>query len=169
MATDILVAYATKHGSTREVAETVAAQLGELGLTVELLPVRDVTGVERYGAVVIGAPLYMGRWLGDARRFLHHNREGLARTPFAVFALGPVADTEEQFAAARTQLERALGKEHELEPAEVAVFGGVIHQAEQHFPFSRMPEADIRDWDAIRVWVLGLPEALGLRTAQRAS
>ncbi len=160
MATDVLVAYATKHGSTREVAETVAEELH-----AELCELGDANCLDGYRAVVIGAPLYMGRWHRDAHRFL--KRHG-AELPFAVFALGPLHDTEEEIRASRKQLDKALARYPELRPVSVAVFGGVVDPATLRFPFNHMPAGDARNWDAIRAWARGLGGALGERDGDRA-
>src|SRR6266700_5866579 len=66
----ILIAYASKHGSTREVADVIAAELEPSGLEVEVRPARAVEDPGAYDAVVLGAPLYMGRWHKEARTFL---------------------------------------------------------------------------------------------------
>jgi menaquinone-dependent protoporphyrinogen oxidase len=63
----VLVAYATKHGSTREVAEAIAARLRENGLDADLRCAADVEAVDDYASVVVGGSIYMGRWHGDAR------------------------------------------------------------------------------------------------------
>jgi menaquinone-dependent protoporphyrinogen oxidase len=81
----ILVAYATRHGSTAEVAEAVAAELR--GPDVEVT-VKQITGglrAEAYDAVVVGAPMIMG-WHKDAGRFLRRNASALAGRPTACFA-----------------------------------------------------------------------------------
>ena len=90
MAIDVLVAYATKHGTTEEVAEAITEELKGLGLEVELRRLRKVRGLDGYRAVVIGAPLYAGRWQKDARKFLKRHGKALEELPVAVFALGPV-------------------------------------------------------------------------------
>jgi menaquinone-dependent protoporphyrinogen oxidase len=59
MPDSVLVAYATRSGSTREIAEVIAATLREHGLEVDLKPARDVRTLEGYRAVVLGAPLFM--------------------------------------------------------------------------------------------------------------
>lgn len=62
----VLVAYATKYGSTQEVAEAIAATLREGGVGVDIQPMRGVRALEKYGAVVLGAPIYLGKWHKDA-------------------------------------------------------------------------------------------------------
>ena len=91
----ILVAYATRSGSTREVAEQIAETLRSSGMEVSVQPARQVRTLEGTSAVVLGAPLYLGRWLKDARRFLKRHRDSLANRQVAIFALGPLEDTEE--------------------------------------------------------------------------
>jgi menaquinone-dependent protoporphyrinogen oxidase len=146
----ILVAYASKHGSTREVAEAVAGTLRETGASVEVEPASEVADVAAYDAVVLGAALYMGRVHKDARAFLKGHALALEHRPFAVFAMGPLKMESKDVAGSRHQLDHALAKYPDLHPFAVEIFGGVIHQDEQHFPFNHMPEGDARDWDAIR-------------------
>jgi menaquinone-dependent protoporphyrinogen oxidase len=152
MAPTILVAFATKHGSTREVAEVVAGRLREHDVRTDVLPAADVHGLEPYEAVVLGGALYAGRWHGDARRFLRRHRRALGDRPLAVFALGPLTEKEEDMAGSRAQLDRALGTFEALHPVAVAVFGGVVDPAKLRFPFSHMPATDARDWERIRAW-----------------
>jgi menaquinone-dependent protoporphyrinogen oxidase len=152
MSKPLLVAYATKHESTHEVAEAVAVRLRERGLEAEVRLARDVGTLAPYGGVVIGGALYMGRWHGDARRFLSHHRDELAVLPLAVFAMGPLTTKDEDVADSRKQLDHALAKEPRLEPVTIAIFGGVVDPAKQHFPFTHMDASDARDWEAIRAW-----------------
>ncbi len=148
----ILVAYATKRGSTREVAESVAATLCALGLEAECRPAAEVEDLDGYAAVVLGGALYMGRWHADARDFLKRHRRLLAALRLAVFAMGPRTLAESDVEESHEQLDNALAMVPELEPVSVAVFGGVVDPAELRFPFNRMPASDARDWDAIHVW-----------------
>ena len=157
---EILIAYATKHGSTHEVAEAIAGWLAEAGVETHTLPASRVHDLDEFDAVVLGAPLYMGRWHGDARAFVRRHREALAAKPFAVFALGPLEDTEAQWRGARAQLDKALSG---VSPVAVGLFGGTIVPETLHFPFSTMAAGDLRDWDDIREWAATLPELLGIR------
>jgi menaquinone-dependent protoporphyrinogen oxidase len=158
----VLVGYATRYGSTQEVAEAVAETLREGGLTVELEPLRDVRTLEGYDAVVLGASLYMYRWHKDARRFLSRHRKALEERPVAVFALGPVHDPhdEEEWQDSRAQLDRALAKYSWFKPIAVEVFGGKFDPALLRFPLNlfagKEPASDIRDWVAIRTWANNL-------------
>ena len=148
----LLVAYATKHGSTKEVAEAIALARRECGDVVDVLPAADVRDLEGYDGVVLGGSLYMGRWHRDARAFLKRHRHALRSLPLAVFAIGPKTLAEADVAGARGQLDAALRKVPDVTPASVAIFGGVIDPSKLRFPFSRLPASDARDWNAIRSW-----------------
>jgi menaquinone-dependent protoporphyrinogen oxidase len=88
-APNVLVAYASKHGTTREVAEFVAHTLERRGLTVEVEEAGRVNTVAHYDAVVVGGDLYMGKLHKDARRLLERHREELAGVALAVFGMVP--------------------------------------------------------------------------------
>ena len=152
-----LVAYATRYGSTEEVAAEIARVLREDGAEVELACMRDVRGLDGYALVVLGAPLYMGRLLREARSFLKRNKVSLAAVPHAVFALGPVGDKEGVEDESRAQFERALAEVPELDPVAVALFWGVIRPERMRFPFNRMPAGDWRDWGEIHRFAESLP------------
>jgi len=80
----VLVAYATRHGSTAEVAEWVAEELRDAGAEVDVSPVDARPRVGDYQAVVLGGPMIMG-WHKAARRFLRAHAGTLATMPTALF------------------------------------------------------------------------------------
>jgi menaquinone-dependent protoporphyrinogen oxidase len=151
-----LVAYASKHGSTEDVAREIASTLRRGGNIVYVHDAETVADLSGYDAVVLGGALYMGRWHRDARAFVQLHHEALARVRFAVFALGPASMDKE--AGSLKQLQHALDHAH-VEPDTVAIFGGVVDPAKLRFPFNHMPKIDARDWPAIERWAL---EVLGL-------
>jgi len=147
-----LVAYATKHGSTHEVAEAVAERMSAYGIATFVRPAGEVAALDGYESVVLGSAIYMGRLHPDARDFMRRHRRGLAARPFAVFAMGPRTLSDEDVARSHNQLGAALVKESTLHPCTTAVFGGVYDPVDHHFPFNRMAASDARDWRAIRAW-----------------
>ncbi|MCZ7662501.1 MAG: flavodoxin [Thermoleophilia bacterium] len=166
----VLVAYATRYGSTREVAEAVSAALEGAGVPTEVRAAREVDSLEGYTAVVLGGALYFFRWHRDARKFLSRHRRTIGRLPVAVFGLGPINDTNEEYEGSRRHLDKALGKKSWFSPVSVAVFGGRLDPAGLRFPHNnpamkKLPPSDIRDWDAIRSWAEALPAAFGLRAS----
>jgi len=167
MSTSVLVAYATRYGSTEEVANTVGDVLREAGLEVAVRPARDVRGLDGYDAVVIGAAFYMYRWHRAARRFLSRHREALEERPVAIFALGPTEEPEDEDAweESRAQLDKVLTKSPWLEPIDAVMLGGKFDPATLPFPINKLagsePASDIRDWDAIRAWANSVAEQLG--------
>lgn len=153
----VLVAYATRHGSTREVAVDIAGTLQALGADVELREARDVRGPDGFvrglpgswSLVVLGAPLYSGRWHRDAHRFLRRHRKDLAGVPVAVFGMGPRSPDAAAWRRAQEQLDRAVAKHKWLTPTAVEVFGGVD-------PPGTHPRRDLRDWTQIEAWAAGI-------------
>jgi menaquinone-dependent protoporphyrinogen oxidase len=156
----LLVAYGSKHGSTREVAEALAKKLAEGEREVELRRAADVENLTHYDAVVLGGSLYFGRWHEDAARFLAKHRRELSELQVAVFAIGPKTAEPKDLAESRAQLDKALRKAPEVAPTSVAVFGGAIEPTKLRFPLSRIPASDARDWDAILAWA----DAIGTTT-----
>ena len=160
-----LVAYATKHGSTREVADAIGERLRERGFGVDVMEARatpaDLSG---YDLVVLGGALYIGRLHHDAVAFLKQHRTELASKPLAVFGMGPGKDAKPAFDAARVQLEQSL-EGAAVTPALTAVFGGVVQPKRLRFPFSWMPASDARDWAAIESFANQAAELAGSRAS----
>jgi menaquinone-dependent protoporphyrinogen oxidase len=154
----VLVAYATRYGSTQEVAEAVAGALGEQWVDVQVKPLREVHSLDGYTGVVMGAPLQMFKWHKDALGFLTRFQTVLANLPVAVFALGPFNDVEKEWTEIRGQLDKELAKFPWFRPLDVRVFGGKFDPVTLRFPYNlvpglkKLPATDIRDWEAIKAW-----------------
>ncbi len=143
----ILVIYGSRKGSTREVAEEVAAEIVRRG--AEALVVdgdEKLTDIKGYDAVVIGGALYAGRLHKSARRFLKRYQQELAQMRVYVFALGPRRDEPEAFDRPKQQLAAVLAKYPGIKPIAATIFGGVDAKS----------DVDIRDWAAIRAWARDL-------------
>lgn len=160
-----LVAFASKRGSTAEIAETVAATLRRSGLEVTLRSVDEVENLDPYDAVVLGSAVYMKRWRGDARHFLKRHRKALRKLPFWVFSSGPVGDPandDPEWAEPRKLVEKI----EEMGARGHVVFGGRVPAEPHGFMEKAMVEGtpeeyrDRRDWDEIRVWAEGVAAAL---------
>jgi menaquinone-dependent protoporphyrinogen oxidase len=151
--TRTLVAYGSRHGSTKEVATALAADLRAAGHDVDLLSAgaAAVAGTAGYDSVVLGGALYKGRWHADACTFVRRHHDALVQLPLAVFALGPRTLEADAVADSRKQLDAVLAR-LEVEPELVTIFGGVIEPKTLHFPLNRMSRSDARDWQAIDAW-----------------
>ena len=80
----VLLVYASRHGSTVEVADAVAEELRAAGHEVDQRPAAEAPGPAGYDAVVVGGPMIMG-WHRQAVRYVTRNRVELERLPTALF------------------------------------------------------------------------------------
>ncbi|HEU5104547.1 MAG TPA: flavodoxin domain-containing protein [Solirubrobacterales bacterium] len=153
----VLVAYASKRGSTAEIAETVAATLRREGLGVCLERCDQVRSLENYDAVVLGSAVYMKRWRGDARDFLKKHKKALRQKPFWVFSSGPVGDPAEDNPD-WVEPPKLAEKVEDLGGRGHVVFGGCLPAEPKGFMEKAMVEGvpkeyrDRRDWGEIRGW-----------------
>lgn len=163
MGSSIVIAYATRSGSTAEVAESIDATLREFGLWAELAPVSRVESLQGTTALILGAPLYMGAFPKDFHKFAVRHRSWFENRRPWCFVLGPTRTDTVDFEAAQEQAAKQLTRYSWIKPAEVKVFGGRWDSELLPFPFSllrRLPlnpmkkiaGSDVRDWDAIREW-----------------
>jgi len=161
----VLVAYATRCGSTAGVAEAIGRTLADLGFPAEVLPVDKVQDLRGYEAAVIGSPIRAGKWLPEALGFVRRNREGLIRVPVACFAVG--LSLREGTEKSRREAAAALEPMEELvKPVSVGLFAGALDPGKLP-PFLRLlmrlikaPVGDFRDWTAIHAWATEVGEML---------
>ena len=158
----ILLAYATRYGSTQEVAETITAALRQAGLEVDMQPMREVKTLDNYDAVVLGAGIYNAKWHPDAHRFLSQHQETLRQRLVVIFALGPLSNSDTAMRNSRRQLDKELAKYPWLKPAAVEIFAGKYDPSKPGLGFFErlLPASDHRDWDAMRAWANALPAQL---------
>jgi len=111
-----LVAVASKHGSTMEIGERIAAILRESKVDVEVQSIEQTKSIAGYDAAIIGSGVYMGRWLGAGRDFVEEHATELSRMPTWMFSSGPITDKADAADAADglRLLEAAHGREHRL-------------------------------------------------------
>lgn len=159
----VLVAAASKHGSTREIAERIGAGLAEHGLAVEVKRLEDVEDLDGYDAFVLGSGIYMGNWRKTARRFVDAHAADLAERPTWLFASGSIVGDppmDEDPNALRAGLAEKLvettnAREHKLfagrlDTSELALLEKAAVRA------AHAREGDHRDWQAVDDWAAGI-------------
>ena len=157
----ILIAYASKYGSTAEIASAIGDTFVRAGMEADVRFARDVKEIAPYRGIVIGTPIRAGKPLGDAVAFAKRFRAGFAGKRVAVFSAGVMMrdDTPENRVKAREVLAPILTLTGE--PDAIGFFAGTIDYKKIGFPLSfifkrepsgTMREGDWRDWDMIRKW-----------------
>lgn len=66
----VLVAYASKHGATRAIAERIAVTLTATGQPAVARPAEPTEDLAGYDAFVVGGAAYYGHWLRAATTFV---------------------------------------------------------------------------------------------------
>jgi menaquinone-dependent protoporphyrinogen oxidase len=171
MSNKILVTYATCTGSTVGVAEAVGKTLSESGLTVDVLPMKEVKDLAQYQAVVAGSAIQNKQWLPEAVDFVRANRAELSRKPFAAFLVCMTlamknGENYRPFVVDFLAPVRAL-----VRPVSEGLFAGRLDISKVPTLKDRLmfrlsvlfgvwSEGDHRDWKAIRSWAESLSPRL---------
>jgi menaquinone-dependent protoporphyrinogen oxidase len=163
----ILVAYASKYGATKEIAEKIGLVLKEAGFAVDVLSAERVAAIAPYRAVVLGSAVYIGGWRKAAARFLKANEKALAERPVWLFSSGPTGRGDPIELVKGWRFPKGL--QHiadRVRPREIVIFQGAVF-AEKLSAIGRWmirnvkaPVGDFRDWDAINVWAGAIAAAL---------
>jgi menaquinone-dependent protoporphyrinogen oxidase len=154
----ILVTYATRAGSTVEIAAAIGEAMSKRGFAVDVKPVQEKPSLEGYQGVLMGSAIRMGNWLPEATDYIKANQQALNKMPVALFTvhLQNIEDDETSRAARLAYLNpiRPL-----LNKAEEVYFNGKMDFSRLSF-FDRIiakmvkaVETDKRDWNKIRSWV----------------
>src|SRR6187399_1855706 len=88
----VLVAYASKHGSTEGIAQAIADALVDHEVKAEAKRVDMVDDLGPYEAVVLGSAVYAGAWMREAVAFAERHAGELSRRPVWLFSSGPLGD-----------------------------------------------------------------------------
>jgi menaquinone-dependent protoporphyrinogen oxidase len=164
---DVLVAFASRHGATRGVAERICVRLHDGGLEAELRGVEDPEPLPPGCAVVLGSPVYDQRWPPETDAFVERHAHALAERELWLFSVGTFGDRRRGLGRFMTREPRGIDELREaLRPRDYRVFAGVIRR-EQWPPASRLLYhafggrlGDNRDWDDIGAWADGIAASL---------
>lgn len=162
----VLIVHASEFGSTRGIAERIAAELTRRGHVARVAAAAEMPESTGYDAFVIGSAVHGGHWLKPAMAFVHARRSTLSTGPVWLFSSGPLGDRGAR-GAQRDPVElrelRSL-----LAPRDHVVFGGSFDRASADLARLDMigravarrflPEGDWRDWTRIDRWAAGIAQ-----------
>jgi menaquinone-dependent protoporphyrinogen oxidase len=170
----ILVAYASKYGATKGIAERIAEGLRAAGQAAEARPMQAAGDLAGYDAFVVGSAAYIGSWLKEATEFVRSHQAVLATKPVWLFSSGPLGN-EATDAQGRDQRVAAEPKEfaefkQTINPLGLQMFFGALDPGRLGFrdrairtlPAGRalLPAGDFRDWKEIDAWAASIAGAL---------
>ncbi|MDA8124866.1 MAG: flavodoxin domain-containing protein [Deltaproteobacteria bacterium] len=164
----ILVAYASRCGSTGGVAEAVGQILCTAETAVDVRLIKNVKDLAPYQAVIVGSAIRMGKWLPEAAEFVKKHQETLVRLPTAYFMVCMIIqeDTAPKRTEALAYLDPVRKETPGIQPAGIGIFPGAVDYSKLSFLFKTVlkakgtPEGDFRNWPAVKAWAAGLRPAL---------
>jgi menaquinone-dependent protoporphyrinogen oxidase len=154
----VLIAYASRAGSTAEVAEAIGQVLKGSGISSDVLLAGQVADVSTYRAAILGSAIRMGKWLPEATKLVERSQAALAGMPTAFFTVCMTMqkDTPENRRVAEGYMQPILQM---VRPSSIGLFGGRMDYSRLGFldrlivsKMKKVPEGDYRDWKAIRAW-----------------
>ena len=171
---NILVAFATRYGSTEQIAGFIGERLRAEGLQPTVEPVESIHHVDPYDAFIIGSGVYIGHWLKPGVQFVRKHRDVLATRPTWLFSSGPLGpqSTKAHEATGAGSAEPAELTEFReaIRPRDHQVFDGALdptrlglgHKLIRAMPAGKalLPAGDFRDWPAIEAWAADIATQL---------
>jgi menaquinone-dependent protoporphyrinogen oxidase len=163
----VLVAYATKHGATKGIAEKIGQVLREADLPTEVRNVQEVNELTPFNAIVLGSAVYIGSWREEAAKFLENNEQALTERPVWLFSSGPTGEGDPvELQNGWTFPGKLQPVADRIQPRDIAVFHGAVNPQNLNFVTRLMmknvkaPLGDFRDWDAIETWAAGIADTI---------
>ncbi|MBD3284910.1 hypothetical protein GF359_00945 [candidate division WOR-3 bacterium] len=153
----VLVAYATRYGSTGEVAEKIGEVMRSKGAEVDVANIKDKPDPAGYDAAVVGGAVYIMMLSGKTKGFVAKHKKKLRDMPVAYFVLSGTMkdDTSENREKIGSKLNPLKKK---AEPVDVGLFGGAFDPSKGPKMMADEPATDDRNWDAIAAWAEGVYE-----------
>jgi menaquinone-dependent protoporphyrinogen oxidase len=157
----VLVAYSSALGSTREIAQHMAARMADALDGVECRSVEEVGSVSGYGAVVLGSAIHNQAWLPPALEFLTRHGPDLASRPVWAFSVGMSDGLPKLFRGRGAELQKQRLEQTQFQDVPLrghAVFSGVYEAGQLSAPLRALFRltggqfGDLRDWPAIDTW-----------------
>lgn len=169
---NVLVAFGTRYGSTVKVADAIASEMRSAGHDVDVADLRERIRIElgRYDLVVVGSPVFIGKWTRPAQEFLRKNAKALAEKKVAMFVCCSDILFDGKVEAARKMYLEEVAASYGLTPTATGMFGGEV-DFNKYGMFTRFllskvgargamedrgvetsKPYDFRDWGQIREW-----------------
>lgn len=170
----ILIAYASRYGSTHEVGLRIGSVLAAAGEEVDVVDASDVGSLDDYDLAIVGSGIYVGLLRRRAIRLLHRIARQRPDLPVAAYALGPLTEESthpQDWSDARERLDHALDAVDDLHVVDRVIFGGAIDPDRMRWMFRSLEASDLRDWEVIERWALRVANVYprAVRTTTRRS
>lgn len=168
----VLVTYASEHGATAEIAQTIARVMRQFDLDVTSRRIESIDNdVTNYDAVILGSAVYLGDWLEEAQVFLKRHQEKLSQIHVWLFSSGPTGDGDAVELMDGIIIPDSMSElVDNIRPREIKAFHGKIDlrrlpkNERAIIKAAGVPRGDYRDWDDIKHWAMEVSRALTVQS-----
>lgn len=164
----ILVAAASKHGATWDIACAIGDTLAVWGIHVHVAHMEDVNDLSHYDGFVLGSAVYTGRWLKQASVFVRDHAAEFTGRPVWLFSSGPLGFPLKPHEGKAVNIRRIAEL---VRPREHRIFAGRLKKRRLNLTekiiatAARAPQGDFRNWDEIHAWAAGIAQSLTRQAA----
>jgi menaquinone-dependent protoporphyrinogen oxidase len=165
MTIKLLITYASKCGSTTEIAKSMGKVLVEKGYEVDILPVSQVKSMDGYEGILAGSAVRVGAWLPEAVEFVKNNQTAMQKIPTAIFTVHGL-NWENTSAGEALRKNYTNAVKQLITPVDEVFFAGKIDFSTITFlekmlcKAVKAVEEDKRNWGLINSWAAEIPNKL---------
>jgi len=161
MGNKILLLYATRCGSTEEIAKVIGQEIGKTGASIDVMPIKKHINLTDYKACIIGSAIRAGKCMPEALDFVQTHSAELKEKKIAYFIVCMTMkdDNENNKKQVLSYLENITSQ---ITPLSIGLFAGCLDYKKLSFPIRllfkamKSPEGDFRNWETIRGWARDL-------------
>jgi len=168
---NILIAYTSWTGSTKEIADHIAQSLNKTGMSTTVVSATEAIELHPFDLIIVGTSIHAGRTTASFKRFLSKYESTLSQKQVAFFVscANMMNDTDETRAETFSWLEKTTRKFQSIKPISIGLFGGAtitsgeafqklnifiqrIIRAMEKKMVDEYGKTDFRDWEKIESW-----------------
>jgi menaquinone-dependent protoporphyrinogen IX oxidase len=153
-----LITYTSRYGTSTKIAYAIAESLKNKGVDLDIHPMIEVTDLSDYSTIILGGPIYFGKWYEEVEEFLIAHQEKLKKLKvyYYVVSMTMSEDTPENRSKTIGFIQPVLDRFSDIKPLDIGLFAGsttglptLMHMV---FRSTDLPKGDFLNLDKAKKW-----------------